>query len=84
MPLFNNSIQLIKLFLKKPLQLNLFRSNIYMHRYNGGSKNMEILETLCKMYGIIGLVYCEESERFICINGKILYNKETGIITLLS
>ena len=45
---------------------------------------METLETICKMYGIIGLVYCEESERFICINGKILYNKETGIITLLS
>ena len=45
---------------------------------------METLETICKMYGIVGLVYYEESERFICINGKILYNKETGIITLLS
>ena len=45
---------------------------------------METLETICKMYGIIGLVYYEETERFICVNGKILYNKETGIITLLS
>ena len=45
---------------------------------------MKTLETLCKMYGIVGLVYYEESERFICVNGKILYNKETGIITLLS
>ena len=45
---------------------------------------METLKSLCKMYGIVGLVYYEETERFICVNGKILYNKETGIITLLS
>ena len=45
---------------------------------------METLETISKMYGIIGLVYYEETERFICVNGKILYNKKTGIITLLS
>ena len=44
---------------------------------------MKTLETLCKMYGIIGLVYYEESERFICINNKILYNKDTDTITLL-
>ena len=44
---------------------------------------MKTLEALCEMYGIIGLVYYEESERFICINNKILYNKDTDTITLL-
>ena len=44
---------------------------------------MKTLETLCKMYGIVGLVYYEETEIFICINNKILYNKDTDTITLL-
>ena len=44
---------------------------------------MKTLEALCKMYGIIGLVYYEETEKFICINNKILYNKDTDTITLL-
>ena len=44
---------------------------------------MKTLETLCKMYGIVGLVYYEETEKFICINNKILYNKDTDTITLL-
>lgn len=44
---------------------------------------MKTLETLCKMYGIVGLVYYEETDKFICINNKILYNKDTDTITLL-
>ena len=44
---------------------------------------MKTLKDLCEMYGIIGLIRYEESDRFICINGKILYNKETDTITLL-
>ena len=44
---------------------------------------MKTLETLCKMYGIVGLIYYEETEKFICINNKILYNKDTDTITLL-
>lgn len=44
---------------------------------------MKTLEELCKMYGIVGLVYYEETEKFICINNKILYNKDTDTITLL-
>ena len=44
---------------------------------------MKTLETLCEMYGIVGLVYYEETEKFICINNKVLYNKETDTITLL-
>ena len=68
---------------------NLFTYKIKRYRMELPNRkrrieNMETLESLCKMYGIIGLVYYEETERFICVNGKILYNKETGIITLLS
>ena len=44
---------------------------------------MKTLETLCEMYGIVGLVYYEETEKFICINNKVLYNKETDTIILL-
>ena len=45
---------------------------------------MKTLEALCEMYGIVGLVYYEETEKLICINNKILYNKDTDTITLLS
>ena len=44
---------------------------------------MKTLTEICEIFGISGLVYCYESDTFLCINNKILYNKTTGTITLI-